>query len=169
MAKLNLKKISKKSAEAPEAPATETEATETTPASTAEADELSRLRGILFGSAINEQEQALARIENRMAAHAAEVRGEIDALGRRLENRISELGARANQDQNSVREQLLGQSELLKNSVQERSDQTLLLVNRGIEELREHKIDRTKLSEFLLDLGSRLEGEHTDVANEDAR
>ena len=166
MAKLNLNKITKKSPEvAPEKSTAET-VTET-PTTTSETDELARLRGILFGSTMNEQEQALARIENRMAAHAAEVRTELDALGRRLENRIAELGARANQDQNSVREQLMGQSELLKNSIQERSDQTLLLVNRGLEELRDNKIDRTKLSEFLLDLGSRLEGEQSDVANEE--
>ena len=168
MAKLNLGRMAKRAADqkraAEEAP---------TPAPTAavqqlpeNGDELSKLRGILFGKALEEHELTLARIENRMAVHTAEVQKELDALARRLEGRIAELGERTDREQGELREQLEASSDELRRKVVERCEQTRDHVNRGLVEIRTTKLDRTRLTGLLRDVGDRIEADAGPVGGE---
>lgn len=120
-------------------------------------DELDRLRGIIFGSLQTDQEKALARLENRIAAQSAKVRGELDEIVRRLENRIEELDARSSKDQDDLREQLLSQSNLLNDAIEERSAQVSQLVNEGLRDLAHAKLDRQRFSSFLVNLKAHLD------------
>lgn len=128
-------------------------------ATTPNSDELSRLRGILFGKALEEQEITLARIENRMAVHTAEVQKELESMARRLEGRIAELGERADREHKDLREQVKTNSEELRRKVVERCEQTRDHVNRGLVDLRTTKLDRTRLTGLLRDIGTRIDAD----------
>ena len=158
MPKLRLGKDGKKNGtKSEEAAAVETTAVPHATVAGDEQSELGRLRGILFGSLQNDHEQALARLENRIASQASQMRGELEDLVRRLENRISELDARSARDQGDLREQMHSQRNLLNDAIEERSAQVTKLVNDGIEELKESKIDRHRFAKFLTDLSQHLE------------
>lgn len=128
-----------------------------------EQNELGRLRGILFGSLQTDHEQALARLENRIAGQAAQLRGELEDLVRRLENRISELDARSTRDQGDLRDQMHSQRNLLNDAIEERAAQVTKLVTEGVTELRDTKIDRHRFSQFLTDLSKHLEQQSAPV------
>jgi hypothetical protein len=122
-------------------------------------DELSRLRGILFGKALEEHEITLARIENRMAIHTAEVQKELDSLARRLEGRIAELSERNDREQGELRGQLQSRSEELRRKVVERCEHTRDHVNRGLVEIRTSKLDRARLTGLLGEIATRVEAD----------
>ncbi len=169
MAKLNLGRMSKRAEQKRSAEKAEETAAAPIPAAKPAAedtDELSRLRGILFGKALEEQEITLARIENRMAVHTAEVQKELDSLARRLEGRIAELGERTEREQTELRDQLQSRSEELRRKVVERCEQTRDHVNRGLVEIRTSKLDRTRLTGLLRDVGSRIDADAEPAAGE---
>ena len=122
-------------------------------------DDLDRLRGIIFGSLQNDQERALARLENRIAAQSAKIRGELDEIVRRLENRIEELDTRSSKDHDDLREQLLSQSNLLNDAIEERSAQVTEIVNEGLTDLANTKLDRQRFSAFVTSLREHLDQE----------
>jgi ElaB/YqjD/DUF883 family membrane-anchored ribosome-binding protein len=162
VAKLNLGRIAKRAAEQKRVG----EAAPANPAPSAAVqklpeggDELSKLRGILFGKALEEHELTLARIENRMAVHTAEVQKDLDALARRLEGRIAELGERADREQGELKAQLQTRSEELRRKVVERCEHTRDHVNRGLVEIRTTKLDRTRLTGLLRDVGTRIDAD----------
>ena len=169
MAKLNLGRIAKRAAEqkraVEDAPgvAAPTAAAQKLPEDT---DELSRLRGILFGKALEQHEITLARIENRMAVHTAEVQKELDSLARRLEGRIAELGERTDREQGELRDQLQSRSEELRRKVVERCEHTRDHVNRGLVEIRTSKLDRARLTGLLREIGTRVEADAEPVGGE---
>jgi hypothetical protein len=118
--------------------------------------DLGQLREILFGAALKESEQEVARVETRVAMESARVRSEFGDFGRRLEERITEIDARSSKSLSDLREQLLAQSNLLSDAIQERNEQVILHVNKGLQELKQSKIDRTAFSNLLFTLGATL-------------
>jgi hypothetical protein len=119
-------------------------------------DDLGRLRGIILGSLQNDQDQALASLENRIASQSAKIRGELDAIVRRLENRIEELDTRSSKDQDDLREKLLSQSKLLNDAIEERSAQVTAIVKKGLTDLGNTKLDRQRFSAFVTNLREHL-------------
>jgi hypothetical protein len=127
------------------------------------AGDLGKLREIVFGDLLTRYGQELARLENRIAADAAKVREELGQLGRRIEDRITEIDTRAVKEQDALRDQILSQSNTLKESIREQGEQATKSVDAGLKELRASKIDHGTFSSFLRDLA-----EHVDKTAEKA-
>ena len=151
MAKIDLSRISRRSTPRPR-PILRSE-----PPAVQGADDLSRLREIIFGSFLSEYEQQIARIETRVAMEASKVRTEVAEIVRQLEGRIAQVDARAQKAQCDLRQQILSQSNLLSDAIQEHSEQAIHLVEKGLQELRVKKIDRTAFSTFLDNLRTHLD------------
>jgi hypothetical protein len=127
-------------------------------------DELEKLRGILFGNLQHEQGQALARLESRIAAQSTKLRAELDEIVQRIENRIEELDTRSTRDHDDLREQLLSQSSLVNEAIEERSAQVTDLVDQGIRDLGHAKLDRQRFAEFVSGLKVHLDQESSAAA-----
>ncbi len=95
MPKLRLGKHAKKAESTPEAEIELTVPVAHPETHAQEHNELSRLRGIIFGTLEHDQQELLARLETRIAAQAEKTREELEALVARLENRIAELDSRS--------------------------------------------------------------------------
>ena len=121
--------------------------------------DLGQLREILFGAALKESEQEVARVETRVAMESARVRSEFGEFGRRLEERIAEIDTRSSKSLSDLREQLLAQSNLLSDAIQERNEHVVLHVNKALRELHQSKIDRTAFSNLLFTLAATLNKE----------
>lgn len=121
------------------------------------AGDLGKLREIVFGDLLSRYGQELARLENRIAAEAAEVREELGQLGRRIEDRITDIDTRATKEQDSLRDQILSQSSALKDSIREQGEQAIKSVDEGLKELRASKIDHGTFSSFLRDLAEHVD------------
>ena len=105
-----------------------------------EHDGLGRLRGIIFGSLQHDQEQLHTRLENRIAAQAANTRRELKALVARLESRIAEVDSRSIRDQADLREQMQSQRISLSDAIEERGTQVTQLVTKDLpDQQSDHK------------------------------
>lgn len=151
MAKIDLSKISRKISSKPEPQAA------SKPAAPAAEDGLERLRAILFGSLREKYAQQAARIETRVAMEASKIRSEVGELTRRLESRIDQIDSRSARTQSDLREQILSQSNLLNETIKERGEKMLQVIDRGLQELRDTKIERSQFSNFLAGLTSHLD------------
>lgn len=127
----------------------------------ADGDELSALRAIVVGPQLTEFREDIARIENRTNLEIAKMREEIHALGRRLDDRITELDARTTKNLAETAEQMQSRSDSLAAEVQESSQKALETVNAGMSRLDDSKIDRAQLASFLVDLAGQLEGSNS--------
>jgi hypothetical protein len=154
---LRMSKHSKNAEDTPEAEIELAAPTAQPEADAQEQNELVRLRGIIFGTLEHDQQELLARLENRITAQAAQTRVELDALVGRLENRIAELDARSTRDQADLRVQMQSQRDLLTGAIEERGEQVTELVNKDLSELRQSKVDRERFSAFLTGLSTHLE------------
>ncbi len=161
MPKLRLDKHAKKAVKTPEAEIELTEPVAHPETHAQEHNELSRLRGIIFGTLEHDQQELLARLETRIAAQAEKTREELEALVTRLENRIAELDSRSTRDQADLRVQMRSHRDLLSEAIEERGAQVSQLVNKDLLELRQSKVDREHFSTFLSGLAAHLE--HGDV------
>ena len=124
----------------------------------ADHDELSALRAIVVGPQLTEFREDIARIENRTNLEIAKMREEIQALGRRLDDRITELDARTTKNLADTQDQLQTRTDSLSAEIQESSQKALETVNQGMSRLEDSKIDRVQLASFLVDLAGQLEG-----------
>ena len=79
-------------------------------------------------------------------------------LGLSLESRIADLGQKTEQGQGALRDQLLSQSNLLSDAIQQRYEESQALVTEGLRDLRDAKADRQTLSSLLMDVAQRLSG-----------
>jgi len=154
MAKIDLSKISRRISSKPEVSAASGAA-----ATPGAEDGLERLREILFGSLLEKYAQQAARIETRVAMEASKIRTEVGELTRRFESRITQIDKRSLQTQGDLREQILTQSNLLNDTIKERSEKTLQMIDKGLQELRDTKIERSQFSNFLASLTSHLDHE----------
>jgi hypothetical protein len=111
--------------------------------------EMETLRAILIGNLPEMIREALERLTARVAEQSAAFRGELDELERRLEKRIADIEQRANASRNELRDQILSQSKLLSDSIQERSDHAIQVSMKGVTELRQVKLDRNAFADFL--------------------
>jgi len=121
------------------------------------AGDLGKLREIVFGDLLGHYGQELARLENKIAAEATQIREELGQLGRRIEDRVTEIDTRAIKEQTTLREQILSQSNKLKDSIREHGEQATKLVDEGLTELRASKIDQGTFSSFLRDLAAHVD------------
>jgi len=89
-------------------------------------------------------------------------------LSKTLEMRISEFDKKSQQSHGALRDQLLSQSNLLSDAIQQRHDEATALMNDGLRDLRDVKTDRGTLSSLLMDVAMRLKGdeEPTDTPKE---
>jgi len=159
MAKINLSRISARVTPKAEAPASEAKPVPNGAAGAADKHEIGALRDILFGTLLKENEEEMARVETRVAMEASKIRSEFGEFGRRLEDRIAEIDARTSKGLNELREQILSQSNLLNDAIQERNEQVALHVNKGMQDLRASKIDRATFSSLLFKLATHLNQE----------
>lgn len=88
-------------------------------------------------------------------------------LSKTLEMRIAEFNKKSEQAQGALRDQLLSQSNLLSDAIQQRHDEATALMNDGLRDLREAKTDRGTLSSLLMDVAMRLKGEEESGAAQD--
>jgi hypothetical protein len=121
------------------------------------AGDLGKLREIVFGDLLGRYGQELARLENRIAAEATQIREELGQLGRRIEDRVAEIDTRAVKEQTALREQILAQSNKLKESIREHGEKASKLVDEGLTELRASKIDQGTFAGFLRDLAAHVD------------
>ncbi len=119
-------------------------------------ESLLQLRQIIFGNRMSEFEEEVVRLENRIASESALVRQEVEELGRRLEKRITEIDTRATKGHSDLREQLLSQSNLLTDAIQERAEQAMNALNQGLQEVRESKLDNKTLANLLVNLATEI-------------
>jgi len=155
MAKIDLSKISRKISAKPELPAAGNGVGAAT-APTAESG-LERLRGILCGSLLEKYAHEAARIETRVAMEASKIRAEVGELTRRFEGRIAQIDSSSQRGQAELREQILKQSSVLNDAIVERSDKALQKIDKGFQELRDSKIERSQFTNFLASLTSHLD------------
>ena len=120
------------------------------------ASDLEQLREIICGALFNDYERAMDRLEQRIGVEAAALRSELAAIDRRVSDRIREIEARNTHAHSDLRDQLLSQSNLLNDAIQERSAHITRSMNEGLQELRETKIDRTTFSSFLGNLAAHI-------------
>src|SRR2546426_2185777 len=113
------------------------------------AGDLERIRAILIGNLPEILTQAVDRLTATITEQSASFRGDLDGLEQKLNRRIAELEARSNHGHNELRDQILSQSKLLTDSIQERSEHAVLVSMRSVKELREAKLDRIDFTEFL--------------------
>lgn len=158
MAKINLSKISRRAIFKAAPPARVAPKASATVANDAKDGEgIENLREIIFGSMMEKYEEEIARLENRVAMEATSIRAEIAELGRTLENRVSEIDTGCSQAESVIREQILDQSNQLTEAIQECSERAIALMNAGVQEIRDQKIDRTTFANFLVNLGAHLD------------
>jgi len=117
---------------------------------------LAKLRDIVFGDRFHSFQYEVSRVEKRLTDEVTALRDEIRGFGRRLEEKITELDARTTKGDGELRDQMLSQSNVLADAIQERTQHAIKLAEDGLAELRETKLERTVLSSFLVDLASEL-------------
>lgn len=122
--------------------------------------EMEQLRKLIFGNALGGYEREVARVETRIAMEASKIRTEIGELGRRLEGRIAEIDMRATKGHSELGEQITSQATMLRNAVDDRSEKTLGIVNKSLQEIRDQKVDRGAFASFLSNLGQHLDAEN---------
>jgi hypothetical protein len=120
------------------------------------ASDIKALREIIFGKLFEEYEQLMTRLEERLAGEASHLRSELAELDRTLAGRMEQIEARNVKAHSDLREQLLSQSNLLNDAIQERGEHVSKRLEDGLAELRETKIDRTTFSSFLGSLASHI-------------
>jgi len=120
------------------------------------ASDIKALREIIFGKLFEECEQLMTRLEDRLAGEASRLRSELGELDRKLADRMEQIEARNVKAHSDLREQLLSQSNLLNDAIQERGEHVSKKLEDGLAELRESKIDRTTFSSFLGGLASHI-------------
>jgi len=76
-----------------------------------------------------------------------------------LEARLTAIDGKAVQGQGDLREQLVAQSKLLTDMIQQRHDESLLRQREGFAELEAAKTDRSTLARLLWQIAGELEGE----------
>jgi hypothetical protein len=76
-----------------------------------------------------------------------------------LEARLSTIDSKAVQGQGDLREQLVAQSKLLTDMIQQRHDESLLRQKEGFAALEAAKTDRSTLARLLWQIAGELEGE----------
>jgi hypothetical protein len=157
MAKIDLSKISRRISSKPEVPAARAPGMPTADTAPRAEDGLERLRGIIFGSLLEKYAQQAARIETRVAMEASKIRTEVGELTRRFESRIAQIDSRSARTQSELREQILAQSNLLNDTIRERSENALQKIDDGLQTLRDTKIERSQFSNFLASLTSHLD------------
>ncbi len=81
------------------------------------------------------------------------------AVRDKLEARHTELDEKSMQAQGDLREQLVAQSKLLTDMLQQRHDESLLRMKEGFAELQAAKTDRSTLARLLWQIAGELEGE----------
>jgi hypothetical protein len=111
--------------------------------------ELEKIRAILVGNLPDMIAEALERLSVRITEQSATFRSDLDGLERKLNARITEIEARSNCGRNDLRDQILSQSKLLTDSIQERSEHAIEVSMKGVMELREAKLDRRSFADFL--------------------
>jgi ABC-type phosphate transport system auxiliary subunit len=159
MAKINLSRISARVTPKAGAPAPEAKVAPQRVDDAAGKQEIGALRDILFGTMLEQHDQEMARVETRIAMEASKIRSEFGEFARRFEDRIAEIDARTSKGLNDLREQILSQSNLLNDAIQERNEQVVSHVNKGLQDLRAAKIDRATFSSLLSKLAAHLERE----------
>jgi len=127
------------------------------PASTG--SEMEQLRQLIFGNVLSGYEKEVARVETRIAMEASKIRTEIGELGRRLESRIAEIDLRATKGHSELSGQITSQAAMLRTAVDERSEKTLGIVEKSLQEIRDQKVDRGAFASFLSNLGQHLDVE----------
>jgi hypothetical protein len=123
---------------------------------TANSGELDTIRSILVGNLPEMIGEALERLGAKVSEQASAFRGEIEELERRFEKRITDIEARANASRSELRDQILSQSKLLSDSIQERSEHAIQVSMKGVTELHEAKLDRSSFADFLRQTSEHL-------------
>ena len=75
----------------------------------------------------------------------------------RLDDRVGELDTRTTKSEEGLKEDLQARSDVLATAIQESHQQAVEILNQGLQELRDNKIDSKALSGFLVDLAGQLE------------
>jgi hypothetical protein len=118
--------------------------------------ELEQLRAILIGNLPQLLEEAIGRLSAKIGEQSASLRTEFEELEQKLGRRITEIEARSNQGHSDLREQILSQSKLLTDSIQERGEHAIQVSVQGVKELREGKLDRGDFAEFLRNMAEHF-------------
>lgn len=120
------------------------------------ASEIKALREIIFGKLFEEYDQLMQRLEEKLTGEASRLRNELVDLDRKLADRLEQIEVRNVKAHSDLREQLLSQSNLLNDAIQERGEHVNKRLEDGLAELRESKIDRSTFSSFLGGLASHI-------------
>jgi hypothetical protein len=119
------------------------------PAKTPGAGDLDQIRAILIGDLPGLLQDALDRLGAKINDHSASLRADLEQLEKKLGDRISEIETRAKHGHNDLRDQILSQSKLLTDSIQERSEHVNQISQRRVKDLHEAKLDRADFAHFL--------------------
>ena len=125
--------------------------------SAASGSELEWLREIMFGALVREFEHTVTRLETRIAAEEAQLRGDLVKFEQRLEDHLVEVDTRSCQSQAEMRQQILSHSNSLNDTIKGRSADAVRGANGGFEELRREKLTTTEFSTFLRGLVEHLD------------
>ncbi len=127
--------------------------------STALRAEVSESLTALKHSLNSEMKRITEHLENEQTARTSEVvdvRSVIEQLGKRLEERLAGLDAKASQQFSTIEVNLTQQKQELSDNYSEKFSQLQAQVDQGFQELKDDKTDRVVLSEMLMDLALRL-------------
>jgi len=120
------------------------------------ARDLEAIRGIIFGKLFEDYEKLMKRLEESLVGEAARLRSELGELDRKLADRVEQIEARNVKAHSDLREQLLSQSNLLKDAIAERNEHLTKKLDDGLDQLRQSKIDRSAFASFLGGLASHI-------------
>lgn len=84
---------------------------------------------------------------------------ELEDTAASLAKKISQVEENLAERATDIQEQILEQSKKLTSDIQEKYDRAYRELKRGDEELADTKVDRSALSEFLLDMAMRVSGD----------
>jgi len=82
--------------------------------------------------------------------------------------KIASLREKAEQGGLALRDQMLSQSNLLKDAVAKRDEETRARLNRGLHDLRAAKTDRETLANLIMGVATRLKNEDEDQGDSDS-
>ena len=111
--------------------------------------ELDQIRALLVGGLPELLEETVARLSAKLSEEAASLRADLDRLEAKLDSRIAEIETRAKQGHHELRDQVLSQSKLLADSIQERGENVIQYAVRSVNELGASKVDHSDFARFL--------------------
>jgi hypothetical protein len=124
-----------------------------------EPNDLATLRDLLIGPLPELYASQIERLETRIAESASEFAIALAVLERRLEKRILAVDAASRAGDSELREQLFDEMRVVNEAIQTCHAQAVDRFERGLEEVRNAKLDHAAFASFLEGLARHLSRE----------